>query len=362
LTIKNSGFIISIENVFYKEGDSVIFSEKRATIHDVADMSGVSITTVSRVINDNYPVSKGTKKKVNEAIEALGFRPNLLARSLIQDKTQTIGILVPSIENLFFSEVIKGIDHHLSSMDYRTFLCQTGGDSLIEETMVDSLLNRSVDGIIVIDPRTKNIKSGFYEGLARRIPLVLINGYHHHIRCNYIVNDDLVGTNEALNYLLEQGHQNIGFMRGRKSYSYDIKEAMYKSFMKQHDFTEDHMNVIKLPGGNDLETVNMAKESIIELFTQGTTMTAVLCCNDFMAIGALNGAKVMKIEVPTQLSIIGYDNTLISQISEPPLTTVDHHMAELGEAAAMRMAELIINKDSEHKKTKIMTNLIIRST
>ncbi len=133
---------------------------KRSTINDVAKLAGVSITTVSRVVNGNYPVSEKTKKKVNMAIEELGFRPNLLARSLIQDKTQTIGVLTPSIENLFFSQVIKGIDGYVRDKDYRSFLCDTEGDPESEKAMIDSLLNRSVDGIIVLDPRTVNVKSG----------------------------------------------------------------------------------------------------------------------------------------------------------------------------------------------------------
>ncbi|MDA3845245.1 MAG: LacI family DNA-binding transcriptional regulator [Vallitaleaceae bacterium] len=340
----------------------MIHSEKRATIHDVAAMSGVSITTVSRVINDNYPVNVVTKKRVNEAIEALGYRPNLLARSLIRDKTQTIGILVPSIENLFFSEVIKAIDGYLSNLDYRTFLCQTGGNPLGEETMVDSLLNRSVDGIVVVDPRTKLIKSGFYEGLTRRIPLVLINGYNQGIRCNFIINNELAGTTQALEHLVLQGHKHIGFMRGKKSYSYDIKEAMYVDFMNKHQLEIDDMHLFQLPGGNDLETVKLAKESITQLFSNSTNMTAILCCNDFMAIGALNGAKTIGLSVPGGLSIIGYDNTLISQISEPPLTTVDHHMSELGDAAARRMVELISSKSAEYKKIVINTDLIVRGT
>ena len=347
-------------------------SNKRATISDVARLSGVSITTVSRVINDNYPVSVKAKKKVNTAIEELGFRPNLLARSLIQDKTQTIGVLTPSIENLFFSEVIKGIDNYVKDKDYRSFLCNTEGEPDQEKAMIDSLLNRSVDGIVVIDPRTKNIKSGYYEGISKRLPLVLINGYNEGIMCNFVLNDDITGTLEALRSLKLRGRKRVALLRGFSSHSYDLKEKVFRDFYKEEelDFNEDL--ILEIPAGNSLETVNQAKEIVLNhLKNAKDKCDAILCCNDFMAVGALNAARSLNILVPEDMAIIGFDNTLVSQITEPALSTVDHHMSELGNTAAKRMVELINegshkNKEKDHnetiKKISVTTNLIIRDT
>ncbi len=340
---------------------------KRSTITDVAKLANVSITTVSRVINKNYPVSEKTAKRVNKAIEELGFRPNLLARSLIQDKTQTIGVLTPSIENLFFSEVIKGIDNFMGSKEYRSFLCNTKGQPDNEREMIDSLLNRSVDGIIVINPRNENIKSGYYEGISKRIPLVIINGYHEGIQCHFVLNDDYAGTKEALMYLKDKGAKRIAFMRGKKSHSYDIKEALYKSFCKKEMDCEPQ--VLLIEEGNGLETVNQAKECALPFFEKqelSMTMDAILCCNDFMAVGVLNAARINKVVIPEQLAIVGFDNTIVSQITDPPLTTVDHHMSQLGMTAARQMIQLIENEkqDEALPYTKIMvaTNLVIRKT
>lgn len=340
------------------------YTSKRSTINDVAKLAGVSITTVSRVINDNYPVSEKTKKKVNTAIEELGFRPNLLARSLIQDKTQTIGIITPSIENLFFSEVIKGIDEFVGDKDYRSFLCNTEGDPDKEKEMVDSLLNRSVDGIIVIDPRSKNIKSGFYEGISKRLPLVLINGFNEGIMCNFILNDDVTGTLIALRHLKNQGRQQIGLLLGRKSYSYDIKEKVYKTFCNGEKIDESK-NLLRIKGGNSLEASNQAKECMINHLSKSHhPCDAILCGNDFMAVGALNAARELGLKVPEELSIIGFDNSLVSQISYPALTTVDHHMADLGKMAAARMVALINDKQFKEniQKISVATHLIVRGT
>jgi LacI family transcriptional regulator len=339
--------------------------KKRATISDVARLSGVSITTVSRVINDNYPVNEVTKAKVRQAIETLEFSPNLLARSLIQDKSQTIGVLTPSIENLFFSQVIKGIDQTVKQQDYRSFLCNTEGDPAEERNMIDSLMNRTVDGIVVIDPRTENITSGYYESISKRIPLVLINGYNTGIQCNFVLNDDITGTLEALRYFKEQGYERIGLLRGKQSHSYDLKEKVFREFYDKEgrDFQEHY--ILHIEGSNTLETVNLAKEGVLKhLESSQTPCDALLCCNDFMAVGALNAARAKNLNVPADLSIIGFDNTIVSQITEPPLSTVDHHMSELGETAAHRMLELIDEgyQPSHYKKISVATKLILRNS
>jgi LacI family transcriptional regulator len=339
-------------------------TNKRATINDVAELSGVSITTVSRVINGNYPVSEKTKKKVNTVIEELGFRPNLLARSLIQDKTQTIGVLTPSIENLFFSEVIKGIDSYVEDKDYRSFLCNTDGDPDKEKALIDSLINRHVDGIIVIDPRTKNIKSGYYEGVGKRLPLVLINGYSEGVQCNFVLNDDVTGTLEALRYFVDKGYNKLGLLRGKSSHSYDLKEQVFIKFCEEQNLSGQ---VIRIPDGNGLETVQQAKDQVMEHLKEKSEqrVEAMLCCNDFMAVGALNGARASHVHVPKDLSLIGFDNTIVSQITEPALSTVDHHMSELGTTAARRIVKLIraVNhKDENNTKISVATNLILRDS
>ncbi len=343
---------------------------RRPTINDVAKLAGVSITTVSRVINANYPVSQKTKKKVNTAIAELGFRPNLLARSLIRDRTQTIGILTPSIENLFFSEVIKGIDRYLKPKDYRTFLCDTEGKPEAERDMVDSLLNRSVDGFIIIDPRTENMQNGYFEGLTRRLPVVIINGHHEDVACHFVLNDDVTGTREALIHLKKRGLKRIGFMRGKSSHSYDIKEAIYREFCEREGYETPY--IVSIDEGNAIETVALAKEGMQRYIETGDKegherMDGILCCNDFMGVGVIHAARAQGLVVPSDLSVIGFDNTLVSQIADPPLTTVDHHMTELGTTAAQTIVELIGDggkgrQEEPLRKTYIATRLIIRES
>ena len=149
----------------------------KASIRDVAREANVSMSTVSRVMNKNYPVKEETKIRVEKAVEKLKFSPNTLARSLICQNTKTIGILVPSIDNFFFPTVIKAIEYELKINGYSIYLCDTGNSAAEEIKYVKSFMGKQVDGIIVIDPKTENMKNGFYEEASEDVPLVSINGY-----------------------------------------------------------------------------------------------------------------------------------------------------------------------------------------
>ncbi len=331
----------------------------RTTIQDVAKEAGVSITTVSRVVNKNYPVKESTRIKVEAAIKRLSFKPNLLARSLIQNSTKTIGILTPSLENLFFSEVIKGIDKIMRPKGYTTFLCHTEGDPQIEKEMISSLVNRQVDGLVIIDPRKDNVVSGYFEEINKDVPVLIINGHSQGIQCNYVLNDAQSGVLEALKYFNAEGIEHIALLRGKKSYSYDIKEDVYRNYIEESGLTPQ---IIRIKDGNDAHTVEQAYEAITKVLSSENKPSAILACNDWMAVGALNAAKNLGIDVGTELRIIGFDNTIISQITQPKLSTVDQQMTKLGELAAKRIYKMMTDDNTENQKIYLETKLIIRES
>ena len=173
----------------------------KVTIADVAEKAGVSIATVSRVINGNYPVKETTREKVQKVIDHLQFEPNVLARGLISQRSDTIGIIVPSITNLFFPTVVKAIERKLRHQKYSIYLCDTDGKPEKEMFYVKSLASRQVDGIIVIDPTIDNMKNGYFEEQSKKVPLVFINGYSKGIDCNFVLNDEETGATQAMRYL-----------------------------------------------------------------------------------------------------------------------------------------------------------------
>jgi LacI family transcriptional regulator len=353
-TLENSKILwyILTENLFYKKELNIL----KATIIDVAKLAGVSITTVSRVVNNNYPVKDSTRKKVNEAIETLDFSPNSLARGLIQKKTFTIGVIVPSITNLFFPEVVKGIEKYLRHDEYTIFLCETGENSADEKLRVKRMMEHQVDGLIIIGPTPSNIENGFFESIAEEMPLVLVNGYNKGVKCHFVLTDEVAGTLEALDYLYKLEHRNITFLRGGQSYSYDLKQRVFADFMAKKGIAYSESNIIKIERGNSLDAVDLAREAVRNRLTQANPPTAIFCCNDWMATGAINAAKLLDIKIPDQFSVVGFDNIVVSELSEPKLTTVDQKMNELGVISARLLLEVIEQKGKDRGIYKRVTS------
>lgn len=331
------------------------------TIQDVAKEAGVSITTVSRVINNNYPVKKETREKVEKIIEEMNFTPNSLARGLIKKKTDTVGILVPSITNIFFPLVINGIEHFMEKKGYTLIMCDTK-DRKTEMRQLRNLTERRVDGIISIDPSASIIKKGIYEDLSKEIPIVIINGYNKDIKCNFVINNQEMGVIEALEYLIKLGHKKIAFLRGKNSYSYDLKEEQFYKTLKNNNIEVNNEYIIIVDIGNGIETVDLSMEATLDIMSKDNRPTAILACNDWMALGALHACQKLSIKVPQEVSIIGYDNIIISQMSEPKLTTIDQNMYKLGDLAAKILYENIEKQKHTYQKIILDTKLVIRDS
>ncbi len=336
----------------------------KATIGDVAKKAGVSITTVSRVINNNYPVSSATRRKVEDAVSRLNFTPNTLARGLIQKKTFTIGVVVPSITNLFFPEVVNGIETVMQPEGYTFFLTETLERDEKEKKHVNRLLERQIDGIIVIGPSNHIMEEGFYERITGEIPTVIVNGFNKGIKCNFVLTDEKSGIREVLEYLYGLKHRNMAFMRGRKSYSYDLKEKVYKDFFIEKSIPLNEDNIIEIESGNNIASVKMAENAISRRLAKPEPPTAVVCCNDWMAVGAVRAADALGLAVPEDISVTGFDNILVSQLNKPEITTVDQGMNDIGKSAARLLLELINggNRQAPLKKIILETKLVKRKS
>jgi len=326
----------------------------KATIIDVAQKAGVSVATVSRVVNGNYPVKEETKKRVRLVIEELQYVPNIQARELNMQRSSTIGVVVPSLYNMFFAEVIDGIEEQLRSDSYSLLLCCAKNDPKQEAKCITDLMSRNVSGIIVISPNTENIETNFYDRIVPMQPLVFINSYAKISNISYVANDEDQGTRLALQKFLDYGHERILFVRGVNSDSYTIKEQAYIDVMKQRGlFHEEYM--INIGEGNSTSTVDNTMLKLMEPI-QELKATAILASNDLMGVGAVNACKKIGLSVPGDVSVIGYDNISLSHIVEPKLSTMDQNMKELGGNAAGLLIEKI--KTGKNKKI-VLTNIFI---
>ena len=332
----------------------------KITISDVAREAEVSIATVSRVLNGNYPVKESTREKVQKVIDRLQFEPNVLARGLINQRSNTIGVIVPSITNLFFPTVVKAIERKLRHQGYSIYLCDTDGDPEKEISYVKSLASRQVDGMIVIDPTIDNMKNGYFEEQSKKIPLVFINGYSKGIECNFVLNDEETGATQAMRHLFSLGHENIAFMRGKDSYSYDLKQDIYTHMMGERGLDQG-IHIINVGEGNTEHTVDQAMVETEMLFTKSPEVTAIFACNDIMALGVINACKRVGKQVPEQVSVVGFDNIALSALIEPKLTTVDQNMYGLGTHAADMLIE-VINQTITKQKNQGTRKVILNTT
>lgn len=333
----------------------------KVTIVEVAKAANVSVATVSRVINGNYPVKEETKQKVLKIIEDLNYTPNIQARDLIKQQSSTIGVVVPSISNMFFPNVVEGIENYFDTTQYSLFLCTTSHDKDKEISRINELISRNVAGIIVIDPNLDNCRSKFYKNISKYTPVVFINGYNNSPNISSVSNDEESGARMVLEYLYEKNNREILFIRGEKSYSYDIKEKAYREFMSEIDnLNEDY--IINIGYGNSIETVNQTTEECIKVLQKYKNISAVFACNDLMGIGVINACKKLDKKIPDELSIVGYDNIELSEIAEPHLTTVDQNMFLLGHNAAILLLEKIENGNKYSKKIILNNELIKRNT
>ncbi|WP_315116310.1 LacI family DNA-binding transcriptional regulator [uncultured Clostridium sp.] len=330
------------------------------TIKEVAKEAGVSITTVSRVLNNNYPVKEETRIRIEKAIEKLNYKPNIMARSLITKRSSVIGVVVPGITNLFFPTIVESIESLTNKEGYSISLCNTGGDEGKERNLIEELMAKRVDGIIIIDPTVDNLNSGYLGNISKTLPLVIVNGCSDGYDCNFVSYDEKAGTMEAFRYLRNLGHEKIAFVRGSKSYSYDIKEKIYLDIIKEDKLK--YKEILNVGMGNTIEVVKNTKEKIKTLMLSKSRPTAIFACNDLMAVGVINACNELKLTVPKDLSVMGFDNTLLAFVSHPRLTSVDLNMKEIGKRAALEILD-IIDKDNKTKKTIIMdTSLIIRES
>lgn len=331
---------------------------KKATIVDVARAAGVSVATVSRVVNGNYPVKSETRDRVQAAIEALQYVPNVQARELNMQRSSTIGVVVPGLYNMFFAEVIDGIEKAVRKEGFTLLLNCAQNDPELEMECIKTLVSRNVSGIIVISPNTQGMRETFYRRLVKRVPLVFINGYRRIPNVSYVTNDEALGTRQALEYLMELGHRRILFVRGDHSDSYTIKEEAYRSLMQEKKCFHEE-DIVDIGEGNSIETVTAARNRLYDILPR-TETTAIFCCNDLMATGAIKACKDRSLRIPDDMSIVGYDNITLASLIEPEITTMDQNMFQLGSNAAVVLVEMIHGGKS--KRITLENTLIVRDS
>lgn len=325
----------------------------KITIKDIAEISGVSTTTVSQILNNKgQRFSEETKQRVLKAVKDNDYNPDYFAKNMINRESKTIGMIVPDVTDLFFSKVIEGAEAYLTQKDYMILLCNSNHSNEMEKGFIKQLINRSVDGIILASPNSLELETS----LKSRPYLLIDRGLNTRAEGNLLVKE-YDGSYESVQYLIDSGHTKIGMLTNESGY-YEMTER-YQAYRQclldnQIDFIKEYIE----DGPVTIEGGYAAAKHLLER----TKVTALCCGNDQMAIGAYRAAYELDLEIPKDISIIGFDNLEISAYLNPPLTTVAQPAYEIGYTAAKYLFQSIKYPKEKVPNKTFETEFIIRGS
>jgi len=317
----------------------------------------VSVNTVSRALAGKPDVSLETRTRVLEVAERLGYRPNRLARGLRSNKTFAIGVIVTDIANPFFAELVKGVEEAARQNGYSIILEDTGEDPEKEARAIQVMLAERVDGLLLTPVQSK--KETVEEVLKSKFPLVLMGRYFPDLEAPYIVSDDFQGAILATKHLIELGHRKIAHVAGPLHISSaQDRLSGYKRALKEHGIPAREEFI--LTGAVTLRDGYAAGQELLKL---KRLPTAVFAYSDLVAIGLMQALMEEEVEIPGDVSLVGYDDIEFSAYTKVPLTTVRIPKRTLGQRAVEMLLEILRDGDLLDKcGQKLQVELIIRSS
>ena len=299
-----------------------------ATIYEVSKLAGVSLATVSRVMNDSGRVSDKTRDKVLEAMRKLDYRPNTVAQSLASNRSNCVGVLVSEVYGPIFGSMLAGIEEELSRAGKFTIFATGHSDAANEREAIRFLISRNCDALIL------HVEALSDEYLLEQkngdLPFVFINRVVPGLEDNCITLDNEQGGYAATKALLEMGHRNIAYISGPLTWGdASARFAGHKRALQEHGQRFDERLLVE----GDYHEIT-GSNAMTQLLQQGIPFSAVVCANDEMAAGAMDIVRSRGMSIPEDMSIIGFDNAPVSRYVYPKLTTVNYPVGDMGRMAA----------------------------
>jgi LacI family transcriptional regulator len=330
-----------------------------ATIKDVARLAEVSISTVSRVINDSKPVSPEVRRKVLDAIDKLGYKPNEVARSLVTKKSNLIGIIVTDIGNSYIAQMVRGIEEVGRMYSYDIILSSSYGNPDTEKKFAELLRSKQVEGIILISERINQEVIEQIKGF--KIPFIHLNKYYSNLDLPSVSIDNHEASFKMTKYLIELGHNNILYLTAKAHEERSLEKYKiegYREAIKKFNLEKEY---IYSANGFSIEDGYEAGKQVIKLGKENN-ITAVFCCQDELAIGLINYCYDNNIKIPEDISICGYGDTKIASIYRPKLTTVKEPYYDIGAVAIRRIIKEIDGEEIEETNTYLPIQIMKRES
>ncbi|ENF8746638.1 substrate-binding domain-containing protein [Vibrio fluvialis] len=328
-----------------------------ATMKDIARLAGVSTSTVSHVINKTRFVSDEIAERVNKAAQDLNYAPSALARSLKMNRTKTIGMLVTTSTNPFFGEVVKGVERSCYHQGYNLILCNTEGDHERMKSSINTLLQKRVDGVILMCSTLAGERIDMFERYPD-IPVVVMDWGPMLFASDKIQDNSLQGGYMATKHLIECGHKEIGCITGPLiRQQAQMRYEGYKRAILEAGLEINPKWIVEA----DFECEG-GYEAMNKMIERGELPSAIFVSNDMMAMGAINAANEHGLSIPEDVSLIGYDDIHIAKFMSPALTTIHQPKYRLGKAAVETLLKKLDKETNEAQVVQLEPTLVVRKS
>ena len=330
---------------------------KSITIKDIAKELGISVSTVSRALQNHPDISEPTKGLVRDCAKRLNYKPNIMASNLRTSKNTTIGVILPEVNHHFFASVLDGIEQTANEAGYHIIICQTGENVEKEIQSIQTLMASRVAGILAgISKQTHSLQH-LQEVIHADIPLVLYDRPCPSLPCDQVVSDDYMGAFKAVEYLIQTGCQRIMFFSSPMQL--EVAHRRYQGW-------RDALQRYRMPIDDSMiVTCDSRAQAIIEtpmILKRADKPDAIFCVNDDCASGVLYAAQILGLNIPKDLAICGFSNAPLCRNTFPMLTTVEQHGVEIGKHAIIRLLKRLNGDDRIAQTEMIATDLIVRET
>jgi LacI family transcriptional regulator len=328
------------------------------TIVDVAAKAGVSVSTVSRVLNGSGYVSAAARERIEAAMRELEYVPSTIARRMKDKKTRTIAIFIPEYSNVFYSEMLAQMMPLAAELGYMLITCSTNQDAKYETEYIEQLLSRSIDGIIFFTYGGIRGNLEYITKLAERVPIVFMDSVFEHEPVSVVSTDGWSGTRKAVTHLAGLGHRRIGYLK--ISDDYFVAERRYEGYLAglEEGGIEADPRLVCSVRLDDIQ--RRAHEAGAYFLGLPERPTAIVAVDDMFAIGVMNYLKLHEVAIPEDMAVVGFDDISLSAIVTPSLTTVAQPIMQLSREALGLLVSKIEDPSISNRKILLETRLVVR--
>ncbi|MEU7765244.1 LacI family DNA-binding transcriptional regulator [Nocardia sp. NPDC049190] len=326
----------------------------RPTMDDVAERAGVSRALVSLVMRNSPKVSDHRRRAVLSAAKELGYQPHTMARSLASRTSNIVGVMVSDLRNAFFADVVEGMDTAAQEFGLELILNTGRRSAARERTALESLLSFRPGGIILLSPI---LPAATIRGAAQQAPLVLVSRTSTVADIDTVNDDGEIGASLSVDHLVSLGHRRIVHLDGGAAFTAAPRRRGYRSAMTRHG-----LEPMVVPSEHTDSAGVVAVRKLLNLFSRDNFPTALVCGNDFNAVGAMSALEESGLRVPADVSVVGYDNTSLAALRHVALTTIDQPRVEMGRLAIEALAERLRDGRTTPVRRRVEPSLVIRST